>query len=661
MSVTAQTEYWLLATASNEPQLLKPLIDQLASSSTMDSYTLRQRLTGTGLTQLTKGSRGQLQPLAQILRAHGIECWIIKPTPPPFSHQLIAGATITPECISFTTAASAQNRSTRVVVSPESKLLVVVADVSGQLAEKQLKRLMVHNTYNGGAPPTLDSSQLQQEIFKFSPVIDLYNYDDNGNVSAAVRIFPGSFDHRQLENRAELSRNGNLLGLLEKIKERASNIQLDYQFGLGFLPCCRINKTRDSGVDNGNLEALTRYGWLLVDMAKDSPREDNSAPATAQLIPPLAVVTETLDQAGVPTPANQRQSPRKIYKVNAIPSPETTLPPPPAVETSSGIKLHLSWWRIALTAIGAIVIFISHGQANMPTLIYQYGLRTGLIPAALGLSALWGAVYFWHLKRRIENTPTSKTRSAAMGMIEVSGRAKRMYALVSPISQLPCVYYCLKKYQRNKRDDAWRVTQVTTSGNVPFILADDTGSIIVDPQGAQLSPQYSTEGVPGQSNILFSSASEANHYEKWKEEVLHDGCNLYVLGFARSIDAAEHTGNISHKVAQKLRALKTDHAALMAYDADNDGKIDAAEWDKARSDMEQQALREKLHNNQQRSNQQLVIGAPPQKGLPFIIAETESETNLTRKYSWYSPLLLFVALASIIIALSCTANYFHLY
>lgn len=658
MTQTEAAEHVLLVMASNDQKKFEPLVAPLATVSAMDSYTLRQRLIGAGLAQLAKGSKAQLQPLAHILRTHDIEHWLIQPTPLHGSHQLLTGVSITPEHILFTAAANAHTADTKnYALNSATKILVVVADISGLLAEKQLKRLMVHTTYNGSAPTPLTAAQLQQEIFKLSPVIDLYWLDDN-KISAAVRIFPGSFDHRQLGDKGSLSRNGNLLALLEVIKDRVHSLQINYQFGLGFLPCCRVEKTNDRGNSNANLDALTRYGWLLADIAATYEQNAQASPILSEILRPVAAASEGFNQAGLFTPA-QSQTPE--HNISHVQQTAPTLPPPPQAETHSGLKLHLSGWRIALTAVGALIVFVSHGQENAPRFIYHYGIRTGLIPATIGLAALWGAIHFWRLKQRIENTPTSKARSAAMGMIEVSGRAKRVYSLVSPISQLPCVYYCLKKYQRNKREDSWRVTQVTTSANVPFILADDTGSILIDPQGAQLKPQYSTEGTPGQSNILFASAGEVNPYEKWKEEVLHEGCNLYVMGFARSVDATERTGHISHSVARKLRELKMDKDALMAYDNDNDGKINAAEWDRARSDMEQQALHEKLLQSQQRSNQQLVIGEPPQKGLPFIIAETESETHLIRHYSWYAPLLLFVALVSIVVALRSAVNYFHLY
>ncbi|OQY22476.1 MAG: hypothetical protein B6I37_07150 [Desulfobacteraceae bacterium 4572_35.2] len=245
-----------------------------------------------------------------------------------------------------------------------------------------------------------------------------------------------------------------------------------------------------------------------------------------------------------------------------------------------------------------------------------------------------------------------------MGMIEVHGRAKRLYALVSPISQQPCVYYCLKKYRRASRDKQWQLSRITTSGTVPFIIEDNTGKIQIDPQGAKLSPKTTHEGSPGQSNILFSSTIDDDPNEKWKEEVIHEGSILYILGFART--SKNGNNELRQQVSDKLRDLKTDHDKMMAYDKDGNGTIDSGEWDHARSDMEQQVLQEKLHRSKERSNQQLIIGAPPQNGLPFIIAETESEANLTRNYSWYIPPLLTIGVGAFIWTLIRVATFFNL-
>jgi hypothetical protein len=654
MTQPANTEQLLIVAASLGQKHTTELVQQLAKISSLDAYTLKQRLTGSGLAQLTTGTATELQALAQLLRQYHVRHWIIPPPLPQFTPQLINGVTISAEHIVFhSNKIKQQGSAENITLERGARLQAVVADLSGQVAEKLIKRLLVHSTYGGGAPATMTSSEIQQEIFKHAPVIDLYWYGDDGEVTQGARILPGSFDHRQLGAKANLSRNGNLLNLLETIADYAGKIDIDVQFGLGFLPTCRMHPSPDPLVQRENLVALTSYGWLILALAKQSDNAPAANSAGAEILTAIG-----LEQLAEPIISNIT-SPDTTDETDHTASAATRLPAPPEVKTKAGLKLYFSFWRVVAACAGILIIIISERHESLATFIYKNGIVTGLIPALICGWSLWGAIHFWRLKNRIENTPTSKARSAAMGMIEVHGQAKRLYALVSPISQLPCVYYCLKKYQRRNRDNQWRLSSVTSSGNISFILEDDSGQIRIDPQGATLSPQHKTEGFPGQSNILFTSGQEANPYEKWQEEVLHEGCNLYVMGFAHAIKT-NGSEPIHRRVAQKLRALKRDRAQLMRYDNDGDGNIDAGEWDQARSDMEQQALQERLTTGQQRSNQQLIIGRPPQKGLPFIIAETTAESKLTGKYAWYVPLLLSTALATLIWALINVNHYFQL-
>ena len=60
------------------------------------------------------------------------------------------------------------------------------------------------------------------------------------------------------------------------------------------------------------------------------------------------------------------------------------------------------------------------------------------------LGACAGVYLFYHgfqllvRKRLIENTPSSKIRSAAMGLVELSGLATGPYTMNAPITGLPC-------------------------------------------------------------------------------------------------------------------------------------------------------------------------------------------------------------------------------
>jgi E3 Ubiquitin ligase len=93
------------------------------------------------------------------------------------------------------------------------------------------------------------------------------------------------------------------------------------------------------------------------------------------------------------------------------------------------------------------------------------------------------------LKRRrlILDTPFSKIRSAAMGMIEINGLAVGPYTMVAPITARPCYYYRTLVWewkQRGKNKDWVKVAGECM--HVPFFVDDNTGRVLVDPRGADL-------------------------------------------------------------------------------------------------------------------------------------------------------------------------------
>jgi hypothetical protein len=90
-------------------------------------------------------------------------------------------------------------------------------------------------------------------------------------------------------------------------------------------------------------------------------------------------------------------------------------------------------------------------------------------------------------RRLILDTPFSKIRSAAMGMVEVSGQAVGPYTMVAPITARPCYYYRtvvweLKQSGKNKN---W-VKVASECMHVPFFVDDNTGRLLIDPRGADL-------------------------------------------------------------------------------------------------------------------------------------------------------------------------------
>jgi hypothetical protein len=90
-------------------------------------------------------------------------------------------------------------------------------------------------------------------------------------------------------------------------------------------------------------------------------------------------------------------------------------------------------------------------------------------------------------RRLILDTPFSKIRSAAMGMVEVSGLAVGPYTMVAPVTGHPCYYYstAVWEYKQNGKNKNW-VKVAGECMHLPFFVDDNTGRVLVDPCGADL-------------------------------------------------------------------------------------------------------------------------------------------------------------------------------
>lgn len=90
-------------------------------------------------------------------------------------------------------------------------------------------------------------------------------------------------------------------------------------------------------------------------------------------------------------------------------------------------------------------------------------------------------------KRLILNTPTSKIRSASLGLVEISGLAAGPYTVIAPVTGRSCYYYRTIAWElkRSGKSEEWKQV-ADESMHVPFYLDDNTGKLLVNPQGAEM-------------------------------------------------------------------------------------------------------------------------------------------------------------------------------
>jgi hypothetical protein len=141
---------------------------------------------------------------------------------------------------------------------------------------------------------------------------------------------------------------------------------------------------------------------------------------------------------------------------------------------------------------------------------FSNGATDGRLVAAAIFGSVCGVYLFYRgfqmlqRKRLIENTPTSKIRGAALGLVEVNGLATGPYTIPSPITGIPCYYYRSVAWQlkRSGKNEHWEKV-ADESLHVPFYVDDNTGMLLVDPQGAEMD--IHRDFCELYSNSLFSS------------------------------------------------------------------------------------------------------------------------------------------------------------
>lgn len=655
--------YLIVEQQPQPPENLAGILKELTQQFKLDPYQCRQRLTGRGLSLLARGQRETLEKISDFLQNTNYVHWLIEPSKAEFVPRKVRHLQISDEKIVF----GCQKNT--VIIPKGATLLAVFAEITGQLADKSISQLLSSHAYRGRDDIRhLDGDKVHKIILQGQPVLDLYLLDKKRQVEEAVRIFPGKFDPKGLGERASLSSKQNLQQVLKLAEQYAGDFHLQTDFGLANLPGCTLHRDDPDNPETRrqNLLSLTRYGWLMADLIKTGPinspqqsEENNLNQAVTAAIlmqnPALATTGEREDILPVANQIGAEMDEAVAEKETAPRTAEIAdpgLPSPPPARSSSGWFKPSFWFGGAGAILAALFIGLADiSDGKFLNQIAYFAFASGTVPFIIAGLMFWYGFYFLRMKRQIENTPTSKIRSVAMGIVEVKGQAIRKFALVSPLSNTPCVFYRLTRYRRD-RNKQWRVTGISSSDNVPFCLEDETGQVEINPAGCRVHAGSKQEGTPGQIGLM-QRYHESD--EKWVEEVIVDGTLLYVLGYA-SVKQTEGSDLVEQKVAA-LRELKQNRRELQKFDLNGDGEIDADEWDAARTAVEEKVMKESLQNQQQRKKQEEHIVIGKKKGRPLIITETHSEEALTSRYFYYTVPLFLIATATTGGAIYLLLNY----
>ncbi|MDJ0741478.1 MAG: GIDE domain-containing protein [Gammaproteobacteria bacterium] len=280
---------------------------------------------------------------------------------------------------------------------------------------------------------------------------------------------------------------------------------------------------------------------------------------------------------------------------------------------------------------------------------------------ALALTVL-GALFVLYLgfsglvrARRIEDVPTARVRSAPQGYVELIGTAQTLGGepIIAPLSKTACCWFDYRIQRRSGK--SWRSVQAETSDGI-FVLRDDSGDCVVDPEGAEVTSRHRTSwsddgsgwgshGVHARlpslgrgadrvvqvgGKLLEMLGSGVGEY-RYTESVILEGDPLYAIGQFHSMSSAEQTASLNDLTGAILREWKQRPDTLRErFDANRDGTVDVDEWQHARAVARREAAAE--HAEGLRRDQLHTLRRPAD-GRHFLLSNLE-EFGLLRRYRW---------------------------
>ncbi|RMG34437.1 MAG: hypothetical protein D6720_09515 [Gammaproteobacteria bacterium] len=220
--------------------------------------------------------------------------------------------------------------------------------------------------------------------------------------------------------------------------------------------------------------------------------------------------------------------------------------------------------------------------------------------------------------------------------------------IVAPLTQTPCCWYSYRVERRSDRH--WRTLRSGTSDEL-FLLRDETGECVIDPEGADVDSIHSqiwagsanSLGTPGLhaidrnlgpaarwvSQTLGAIGAFTGEY-RYQERVILPGDPLYAIGWFQSLDDSDWSESERARATELLREWKRRPETLRErFDHNRDGVIDQEEWEDARRAAR---LRAKEELAEARPNTHVHMMSRP-KGRHYLIANRE-ERLLVRRYRW---------------------------
>lgn len=271
--------------------------------------------------------------------------------------------------------------------------------------------------------------------------------------------------------------------------------------------------------------------------------------------------------------------------------------------------------------------------------------------AVLAISGFIGAFYFFTRKRIIEDTPTSRIRSAPQGYVELNGVGELMQGppIVAPLTGTYCTWYSYKIEERRRsgKRSRWITVENETSEEL-FLLCDDTGTCVIDPEGAYVTPGasetwYGSTAKPVRGSRTGGGLLNMGRY-RYTERRLHPRESLYAIGLFKTVGGAGAEFDLNADVRDLLREWKRNSQSMLdRYDKNRDGEIDLEEWET----MREAALKEVMarHVELQADPPVNMMSKTCDSRRPYILSALPQD-GLVRRFHYYSLALIILFFAA---------------
>ncbi|GGP28064.1 hypothetical protein [Silvimonas amylolytica] len=252
----------------------------------------------------------------------------------------------------------------------------------------------------------------------------------------------------------------------------------------------------------------------------------------------------------------------------------------------------------------------------------------------LCLIAVMSGFAWVHHRRRymlMGGTPLTRIGSAPQGYVQVAGFAQALDdgPLVCPGIDMRCVWYQVVVEQRMsgmQNSGEYRYVDTLQSAH-GFLLADDTGRCLIDPDSAEIR----------------STDTMVEHKDNWRytARMICEGEPIYAIG--EFVSVREQPVDMKLAVSQKLAEWKRDRADLLRrFDTDRNGQIDENEWTAARHAAEREVSDETAEVNMQAPAH---VMRASRDGRPFLVATEDPSEGVSRNRRWaWLHLVLLIAI-----------------